>query len=514
MTLASAVGLPPTLSHRDYVRFACLLSERYGLNFPEKRRPDLAHGVLQAFAASTCTNLDEYYQLLFDPDKGAVYQQQLVNALTIGESHFFRNAGQFDALYQHVLPEIIERRRFLRILRIWCAGCAGGEEPYSIAIMLRELLPDFNEWAITILATDINTEALAHARRAQYSEWAFREARAKLWRPDYFTKVGNRYALSPEVSRMVTFAQLNLAGEQYPSFQTNTTFMDLILCRNVTIYFTSTVTQQVVGRFYDALLEGGWLVVGHAEHSLTTYRRFQARRYPNTILYQRIGQPASPPEDGEWPAATPPDETLLAPETLPAGAVFGEESLLPPESAVIPPAAPAEGDPLTQARELLSYGHTEQARDLLLRTVAHPPAGAGASALLGQVYANLGVWAEAERWCRQAIQLDNLALEPYYTLALVLQHQGRLVEALEAMKTVIYLDHTFTLGHYGLAALYHSQGRLPQALKSLDNARSLLLGCDSAGVVAGSGGITVGTLQQAITYQQQQWSAEATEMPQ
>ncbi len=510
MTLVSAVSAPPTLSHSDYVRFSHWLSARYGLNFPEKRRSDLTHGVLQAFAASTCANLDEYYRLLFDPDQGAVYQQQLVNALTIGESHFFRNAGQFDALYQHILPEIIERRRFLRILRIWCAGCAGGEEPYSIAIMLRELLPDVDDWAITILATDINTEALAHARQAHYSEWAFREARAKLWRPNYFTKVGNRYALSSAVSRMVTFAQLNLAEVCYPSFQTNTTFMDLILCRNVTIYFTPPVTQQVVDRFYDALLEGGWLVVGHAEHSLTTYRRFQARRYPNTILYQRVEQPSSQPED--WPAVAPPDETPLVLESLPAAGLFGEESPLPPESAVVAPAAPAEGDSLTQARELLSYGHTEQARDLLLRTVTHLPANAGASALLGQVYANLGVWAEAERWCRQAIQLDNLALEPYYTLALVLQHQGRLVEAIEAMKTAIYLDHTFTLGHYGLADLYHSQGRLPQALKSLDNARSLLLGCDSAGVVAGSGGITVGTLQQAITYQQQQWSAEATEM--
>lgn len=508
--MSQAARQTPALSYGDYLRFSRLLSERYGLNFPEKRRSDLEHGVRQAFAASTCSNLDEYYQLLFDPDKSTVYQQQLVNALTIGESHFFRNAGQFDALYQHVLPEIIARRRALRTLRIWSAGCAGGEEAYSIAIMLRELLPDVNEWAITILATDINTEALDRARKAQYSEWAFREMRAKLWRPRYFAAVGNRYVLAPEVARMVMFAQLNLAEDHYPSFQTNTTFMDLILCRNVTIYFNASVTRQVINRFYDALLDGGWLVVGHAEHSLTTYRQFQARSYPNTILYQRTGQPAVLPEDWDWLSPTPQTEgapSLRVPPATPVA--LDDDSPLLNLKAATASLSLVEGDPLQRARELMLYGHSEQARDLLQGIVEKQSASPGAYALLGQAHANLGGWTEAERWCRKAIQLDTLLLEPYYTLALVLQHQGRLPEALEAMRKVIYLDRNFILGHYGMADLYHSQGQLPQALKALDNARSLLAERDSAGLVPGSGGITVGSLQEAITCQQQQWNAEA-----
>jgi len=209
----------PTLGYGDYLRFSRLVHERYALNFPEKRRADLEQGVRQAFAASTCEDLDEYYRLLLDPDHGAVHLQRLVNALTIGESHFFRNRGQFDALYHEVLPEIIERRRSLRTLRIWSAGCAGGQEPYSIAILLRELLPDVDDWAITILATDVNTKALDRARKGLYSEWAFREDRAKRWRYRYFQQIGKRFQIHSDIRQMVTFKQLNLAQEVADSSQ-------------------------------------------------------------------------------------------------------------------------------------------------------------------------------------------------------------------------------------------------------------------------------------------------------
>jgi chemotaxis protein methyltransferase CheR len=173
-----------------------------------------------------------------------------------------------------------------------------------------------------------------------------------------------------------------------------------------------------------------------------------------------------------------------------------------------------EEDPLILAEECLDYGHSERARDLLLTFIDEHPEGvrhSQAAALLGHAYANLAQWDEAERWCRKAIDLDNLALNPYYTLALVLQHQGLLDEAIDAMKKVVYIDRTFVLGHFGLADLYHSKGRLPQALKSLDNARRLLSNLSDNEVVRDSGGIMVGNLKEAVIRQQQQWSAEAAE---
>ncbi|MFP4345009.1 MAG: CheR family methyltransferase [Anaerolineales bacterium] len=491
----------PTLGYGDYLRFSRLVHERYGLHFPEKRRPDLEQGVLRAFAASTCSTLEEYYRLLASHES-EVYLQQLVNALTIGESHFFRDTGQFDALYREILPEIIERRRSLRTLRIWSAGCAAGEEPYSLAMTLRELLPDVETWSITLLATDVNTEALARAQKALYSEWAFREERAKAWRPRYFRREDQRYRLVPEVSRMVTFNILNLADDDYPSYRTNTMYLDLILCRNVTIYFTPQITQQIVDRFYDALVDSGWLAVGHSEHSLVTYQKFEARTYPNAICYQRTGRPTAVPQDCEWLASSSVKEASPpAPPPLP--------STNPSVSAAAPAAAPPVEDRVAQARELLDYGHSERARSLLLEVVERGRPDAGIYTLLGAACANLGQWTEAERWCIRAIEVNKVALEPYYTLALVRQHQGELAQAVEAMKKVVFLDRTFVLGHYGLAGLYHDQGRLAPALKSLDNVRRLLKALPDQEIVPQSGGISVGSLRETVVRQLQQWGAES-----
>ncbi|MBN1978314.1 MAG: tetratricopeptide repeat protein [Anaerolineae bacterium] len=492
------------LGYGDCVRFSELAEERFGLHFSQKRRTELERGVKQAFAASTCTDLDEYYNLLQDSESSAIHTERLINALTISETHFFRDESQFAALREHVLPQIIERQRSLRTLRIWSAGCASGEEPYSIAILLRELLPDVDDWAITILGTDLNTEALARARKAIYGNWAFREEQAKQLRPRYFSKLDNRYELDPQVRRMVTFAQLNLAADAYPAYETNTTFMNLILCRNVTIYFTAGITQRIADRFHDALTEGGWLVVGHSEHSLVTYRRFKAHNFPGAILYQRGGQATELPKDWNWPIEP---RRAPIPVEKPAPSIDVQPHAQP--SPISIPAEEEKVDPLEQARELLEYGHSEQARDLLLGLVEAGSRHAPTCAMLGRAYANLGCWEEAEHWCREAIKADRLALDAYYTLALVLQHQGQHAQAIEAMKKVVYIDRHHVPAHFGLADLYHSNGQLSRALKSLDNARRLLEGQVEDALVSGTEGITVGRLRDVIVRQQQQWGAEA-----
>jgi chemotaxis protein methyltransferase CheR len=173
------------------------------------------------------------------------------------------------------------------------------------------------------------------------------------------------------------------------------------------------------------------------------------------------------------------------------------------------PPSEKEIDPFELAQNLLEYGHSEEARDVLLELLRSRPGHAPACALLGQAYANLGQWQEAERWCRQAVRQDNLLLDAYYTLALVMQHQGQLDQAIDAMKKVVYLDRNYVLGYFGLADLYHSNGQLLQACKSLDNARRLLERCADDQIIPGSGGIVAGRLRETVIREQQQWSAEA-----
>lgn len=509
-----------SLSDEDYVRFTRLARDVFGLAFPEKRRTELEIGVRRAFAASTCTNLDGYYAILSDPDEGALELERLANSLTIGETHFFRDAGQFDALANHVLPEIIERKRSSRTLRIWSAGCASGEEPYSIAMLLRELIPNLSDWSITILGTDINTQHLERAKRAVYGDWAFREARAKSYRNKFFTAQNNQYSLYPEIGKMVTLSLLNLAEDTYPSYETNTMFLDLILCRNVTIYFPEDVTRRVIDRFSNALVEGGWLVTGHSEYSTYTYQRFRAHNFPGAILYQKVNQQlkdrerrvVDPLPTTTWAAVGMARPAALDTSNVEAPTISPEINI--PTSLFAGPLAVEESlgteamNEFDQALAFMSQGRVDRARDLLLLWLEKHPTDALACAQLGKAFADLGNWLEAERWCHLALNLNPLNLDGYYILALVYQHQGNAGRAIEMMKKVIYINRADALGHFSLANLYHNAGQVAMALKFLDNAYRILEKMPPDDLVPRSGEIPVARLMQTVIRQQSSWAKD------
>ena len=485
------------------LRFSKLLLDRYGLHFSSNRRTELEYGIRHAFASSSCASLDEFYKLLVNAESGSVEMDLLVNAVTVSETHFFRDAAQFNALATSILPEIVKHKTSLRTLRIWSAGCASGEEPYSIAMLLRDVLPDIDSWSITILATDINTTVLERARVASYGQWAFREDRALALRSRYFHPVGNRFELSPQIKRMVTFSQLNLMEDRYPSFETNTMMMDLIICRNVTIYFPQEVTQKVVGRYHNALVNGGWLIVGHSEPSLEIYKEFQPRNFPDTVVYQR--------DDNAKPKTAP---FVFAPLQVPVPPGRSATDATPTRPILIPRINPqpasasstqeeSAAQMLAHAGELLEFGHDQAALNILDKLAETERNNPQVYVLLGKVYANRGAWIDAEKNCRRAMEINKLTLDAYYTLGLVLQHQGRLTEATDTMKKVVYLDRNYILGHYHLAGLYREQGLLSNALKSLENALNLLHNLSGDQMIPGSGGVTVSRLRDAIIHQQQ-----------
>jgi chemotaxis protein methyltransferase CheR len=266
-----------------YVRFRDLLHSRSGLDYPERKRADLAHGLRLALASSQHSDLATLYD---DAAAGGPSWEIILAQLTIGETYFFRNTPQFAALREHILPELIERRRTMHHLRIWSAGCATGEEPYSIAMILADLLPKTEFWQVSILATDINPQFLARARDGLYGSWSFRETPEAV-RERFFTPEQNRWRLQPSIRQMVTFARLNLAEPCFPAIFNGTYAQDLILCRNVTIYFDEATTHQLIERFHSTLLPGGWLLVGHAEPQASANQRLELHNFPQTVVYRK-----------------------------------------------------------------------------------------------------------------------------------------------------------------------------------------------------------------------------------
>jgi chemotaxis protein methyltransferase CheR len=517
---------PSQLSYSDYLRFRELVMERSGLYFPEKKRVDLESGLLKALTGSALSplisshNLDQYYQLLRDRSHpvGRAEMERLINFLTVGETYFFRDEGQFNALTSHVLPALIARKRaavsglnMQPQLRLWSAGCATGEEAYSLAIILKELLPDIDRWQILILATDINQDSLARAREALYSDWSFREARAKAGQTRYFNfdLPTKRHALRPDVRQMVTFAPLNLIEYDYPALHNNTVSMDLILCRNVTIYFTEADTRRVVQRFYEALVQDGWLVVGHSEPSPAVYGAFQPRTWPNALLYQKTGQPHGWPDNWAWlqPVTIPPLTNSMAtplnkvepfiPISTQAGAdlLFSQNHgsfvtplLSPPvpTSAASPPLL--ERDSCQIAAVLLSRGHISEAVNELQRQLSVDPHLAAAHTLLGRAYANLGQWSEAQRYCQSAIELDKLQAEAYYLLGLVYEQEAQLESAIAMLKKAIYLEPNMPLPHLNLAVLYKKSGQKKNAERACRNSIKILEKYTPTDIVPHSGG--------------------------
>lgn len=269
-------------------RLSEYLTAQMGLHFKKKSGNELYQKMSFAMKEFGYDNVEEFIAWLVSQSLSQKEIEILAAHLTVGETYFFREKKSFEILEQSILPTLIEaRRKSEKRLRIWSAGCSSGEEPYSIAIVLDRLLPDHYDWNVTILATDINTKALKTAIEGIYSDWSFRNTSA--WLKDkYFEKVNaNHYVLQPGIRKMVAFSYLNLSEDLYPSIHNNTNAMDVILCRNVLMYFAPEAVNLTAGRFYRSLVEGGWLITSPVETSQLMHSPFAAARFDNTTFYKK-----------------------------------------------------------------------------------------------------------------------------------------------------------------------------------------------------------------------------------
>ncbi|MBI5565396.1 MAG: tetratricopeptide repeat protein, partial [Chloroflexi bacterium] len=463
------------LSQAEFERFRDFILDRIGLDFQEDKRHLLTRGLAEVLTLTGNSNLDQLYLLLHSRAATTELWDQVISILTVGETYFFRNANHWDALRNHILPELMAQRgHSSRRIRIWSAGCATGEEPYSVAMLLRETIPNLDSWNILILATDLNREALRKAQAGLYGSWSFRGVDRRI-QDTYFEFDGKSYALDEHIKRMVTFNYLNLVGDNYPSLTNNTNAMDIILCRNVTIYFTPQVTVDVVRRFHETLTDGGWLIPGPSEPNMVFYGDFETRNLPGTVVYQKTrSAELRPAKSINVFAPTLPQVPAFT--THPTAQLARAPGASVPVSTVRTPIAPPRPpvDPFEAAQQLIQAGQLDEALVKLYEKLDRDAAFVPAYYTLGKIYANKGNLGEAQAWCEKAIQKDKLHAAPYYTLSLVYQEHGLFEQAVEALKRAVYLDRDFVLAHYTLAQLYQRQGDAANAQRSLHNALRLL----------------------------------------
>lgn len=354
--------------------------------------------------------------------------QGFIQHLTIGETYFFRNASHFNALRHDVLIPLIDRRRRqgFRQLRVWSAGCSTGEEPYSVAMLLKELLPDIEQWAITLLATDLNSDFLDHARAGLYGKRSFRGETPEWIQPRWFRLESGKYRIDPLIRDMVMFRMLNLVSDEYPSAESFTANMDVILCRNVTIYFNPTTTRSVVTRFHRALNTDGWLIVGHSEPNSELYRDFDNRNLRNTVVYQKRELPPPSRELPQKKATVKPAKPLPIPKKTPVH---------------VP--VPVDKMELWEAARQAADGER---------------------------------WQDALRLLDDAAQNDVLQAQVHYLRGVIYTQMGDSDAAIKALRRSIYCDTDFALAHFSLGELYAKQQMHKEAARHFKQAKRAIVG--------------------------------------
>lgn len=261
---------------RDLVKDYC------GIYFDDSSRYLLERRLSKRVKGYHLNDFSDYYRLLLYDKKREEELSFIVDVLTVNETYFFREMSQLKTLSEEILPGLKDINRETRKIRIWSAGCSTGEEPYTIAMLILEHGYFFG-WDIEILANDINQRVLQHARRGIYRKNSFRTT-GEHYIEKYFTQENNFYRINDSVKQLVNFSCFNLLDPFKVKFVGN---VDVILCRNVLIYFDHDARKKVISSFYERLVDGGYLLLGHAESLMNISTAFLLKHFKHDMVYQR-----------------------------------------------------------------------------------------------------------------------------------------------------------------------------------------------------------------------------------
>jgi chemotaxis protein methyltransferase CheR len=420
------------------------ISQRCGLYFRDHDLRNLESAVERRMRALGIESGHAYYLHLTGSDGREGEFRELLNLLTVNHTYFFRNEPQFMALKEKVLPELAEdlRRRWFEggrsgrpALRIWSAGCSTGEEPYTLAMVLRDT-PCCGDFDIDIYATDASTEALEKARLGVYGESSMRLV-SEPCRGLYFSEGPSGWRLCEEIKSMVRFGYHNLVADPFPAG------IDVVFCRNVTIYFDPATTRRITDAFHSSLADGGYLFLGYSE-SLTSSRKFQMVCRQDAIFFRKDSGP--PP----LPAPAPP---------APASAEPGPEDFDALRSRIL--------DKISRK----DYG---AALDLIETVREEGPRMLEVHYLAAGVCANMNRLEEAKARIRRALSLDSLFAPAYYLLGFIHQEENRAAHARESFQKALFIDPGFLMARFSLAHLLRGEGKVSEAIREYRNTLALL----------------------------------------
>jgi chemotaxis protein methyltransferase CheR len=464
-------ALPP----EHLLELAALLKERVGLHVRKDGQSALKIALtarLDEMGAEIDTGT---YLALLRSEQGDEELRRLLPLVTVGKTSFFRDERQFRAL-EAILPSLVQRARSGgRKVAIWSAGCATGEEPYSIAMTGAEATATPDE--LEILATDVNPEAVAFAARGAYDARRVREI-PEPFLSRHFDREDDRFMVRAGLRRLITAIRPhNLVSTIFPRPADGG--WDVIFCRNVIIYFDTPTTQQVLTQFHNALAPGGYLFLGYSESLFRLFEGFELTEVAGAFLYRR-------PESGGRPQAVRPQPATGRPHLVPTPPqlpAVKHVTYAPPERAHTPvplpdsayqavqPAPPlAPQEYLDGAVALFADGRFGAARELLKRQLEKGGEDLAVRLTLANLYGILRQPDKAKESYQTALQVEPLSAEAHLFFAIHLLTEGETGDAALELSRALFLDPDLSLGHYYLGRCREAQRDVARARLAYRNA--------------------------------------------
>jgi chemotaxis protein methyltransferase CheR len=469
-------------------RFRGIIAARLGLEFEDSKLAMLSELLRRRLEQSGAGESDGYLAQL-EGGKHGKELDAICSELTVAETYFFRNLSQFHALSEVALPERVRCRAKEHKLRVLSAGCATGEEAFSIAILLEDAGLD-GSWEVSIRAVDVNPAVLARAVRGRFSSWALRETPPELQRK-WFHQQGRDFLLDETIRGRVVFEQRNLAGDDPELWQPRA--YDVIFCRNVLMYFTDEQARAAVARISRSLAPGGFLFLGHAETLRGLSQDFHLRHTHDAFYYERSGNDAATPLAGS-PIKTPrvpatPLNALVEDSASWVGAIHAAAQRI--RTLARPPAADADRLQiwdLASALDHLESDRFSEALDSLQALPSRAAADPDVLLLKAALYAHSGDFGEAELAAGRLLELDELNAGAHYVLALCREGVGDRAGAIDHDQTSAYLDGSFAMPRLHLGLMARRAGDRAAARRELGQAMILLQREDSARLLLFGGG--------------------------
>jgi chemotaxis protein methyltransferase CheR len=479
----------------DLERFRAAIVQQIGLQFDDAKLGFLSEVLQRRLDRHSCSGACYVRKLEDKPSRGEL--SALSQELTVGETYFFRHNDQFRALAEVALPGRMRARDTSRTLRLLSAGCASGEEAYSLAIVAQETITD-PSWKVLIRAIDLNPAVLEKAARGRYSAWALRETPPDVQRK-WFRSESRDLVLEETVRGFVQFGEGNLASDDSEIWQPAA--YDVIFCRNVLMYFAPEQMCATIARIAATLAPGGYLFLGHAETLRGISDEFHLCHTHGTFYYQRKEHVRTAPRQTDRIATT--NGSAATPAALPAIALTtawvdairqASERVAALVSAAntnrSPVRLPPTGWDLAPAFELLRHERFIEALDYVRSGPRESENDLDVLLVKAVLLAQGGQLVAAEDACRRLLLINELNAGAHYVLALCREHAGERERALEHDRLAAHLDPTFAMPRLHCGLLARHAGDRDGARRELAQALLLLKQEDVSRLLLFGGGFT------------------------